>query len=271
MESSQENIEKSKTQDEYQSEDLKGPENPDIINGMELTVECASDKESSSENETVLNSKPKIKTIIVREKPNDSEVDESSSEAEKSDSYKIIEPKSKLNKISTNSIIPTKQTKKKRRKRSSFSKVTTSESENTLESNSDDEDYSPVLAEKQKKTQHSKKPTLVKTAATNKENNSTSGSTSLRSKPSANSYKVIELSDSESEKQTESTQERDSKKVEKKQNKSGKSPIIDEIQSNNGSTSELSNNESENEKNNSEKSVKSASSRAKTSVRIYSL
>ncbi|XP_076760860.1 uncharacterized protein LOC143429235 [Xylocopa sonorina] len=127
-------------------------ENAEVVEGLELSVECASDKESSSvsENEAEENKEPKPKTIIVKAKPNDSELDISSSEADKSDSQDASEVKPKQT---------TKRGKKKGR--TSFSKTKNTDSE---ENNDDvsDEDYSPKTKKKLKKVMTSKKTTESK-------------------------------------------------------------------------------------------------------------
>lgn len=118
-------------------------DNSEVVGGLELSVECASDKESSpSESENEKEKKPKLKTIIVKAQPNDSELEVSSSEADKSDSQEVAE-------VTT----PRKTTKKGKRKgsRTSFSKRSTG-SEDSHDDISDDEDYSPVSKKKARKT-----------------------------------------------------------------------------------------------------------------------
>ncbi|XP_060817307.1 DNA topoisomerase 2-alpha-like isoform X1 [Bombus pascuorum] len=122
-------------------------EDAEVVEGLELSVECASDKESSSssESESEKDKQLKPKTIIVKAKPNDSELDVSSSEADKSDSQETLE-------------IKPKQTgkKEKKRGRTSFSKTKNTDSE---ENNDDisDEDYSPKTKKKLKKAGANKK------------------------------------------------------------------------------------------------------------------
>ncbi|CAK9819769.1 HIRA-interacting protein 3 [Anthophora plagiata] len=127
-------------------------EDAEVVEGLELSVECASDKESSStsESEDEKDKKPKPKTIIVKAKPNDSELDVSSSEAEKSDSQDASE-------------VTPKQTAKKGKKRgkTSFSKTKNTDSEDNSDSISD-EDYSPRTKRKLKKTVANKKSTESK-------------------------------------------------------------------------------------------------------------
>ncbi|XP_076642191.1 uncharacterized protein LOC143352994 [Halictus rubicundus] len=121
-------------------------EDTEVVEGLELSVECASDKESSSssESENEKDKKPKPKTIIIKAKPNDSELDISSSEAEKSDLQDASEVKPKQN------------TKKgKRKARTSFSKPTDGDSEENDDVS--DEDYSPRTKRKLKKTQANKR------------------------------------------------------------------------------------------------------------------
>ncbi|KAJ8686734.1 hypothetical protein QAD02_022528 [Eretmocerus hayati] len=90
------NTDVSKEPDEAGSPDKKKSRKIDseVINGVELIVECASDQESSDESEHV-DPSPRKKTIIVREKPHDSEFEEHCSEDENSDSYQVLESKSK--------------------------------------------------------------------------------------------------------------------------------------------------------------------------------
>ncbi|XP_076619669.1 uncharacterized protein LOC143341036 [Colletes latitarsis] len=117
----------------------------EVVEGLELSVECASDKEtSSSESEDETDKKPKPKTIIVKAKPNDSELDVSSSEAEKSDSQDATEVPSKQN-----------AKKEKKRGRTSFSKTKVTDSEENDDIS--DEDYSPRTKKKLKKTTVNKK------------------------------------------------------------------------------------------------------------------
>ncbi|XP_043253039.1 DNA ligase 1-like [Colletes gigas] len=117
----------------------------EVVEGLELSVECASDKEtSSSESEDETDKKPKPKTIIVKAKPNDSELDVSSSEAEKSDSQDATEVLSKQN-----------AKKEKKRGRTSFSKTKVTDSEENDDIS--DEDYSPRTKKKLKKTTVNKK------------------------------------------------------------------------------------------------------------------
>ncbi|XP_033323629.2 uncharacterized protein LOC117218965 [Megalopta genalis] len=117
----------------------------EVVEGLELSVECASDRESSSsESEHEMEKKPKAKTIIVKAKPNDSELDVSSSEAEKSDSQDTSEVKSKQN-----------IKKGKRKARTSLSKSTDGNSEENDDVS--DEDYSPRTKRKLKKTHANKR------------------------------------------------------------------------------------------------------------------
>ncbi|XP_046739439.1 HIRA-interacting protein 3-like isoform X2 [Diprion similis] len=119
----------------------------EVVDGLELSVECASDKEaSSSENDEEKASKPRPKTIIVTAEPNDSELEVGSSEAERSDND---------HKVTENDV----KTKKRTGKRKSFTKVASSRSEDSLDSNSDDEDYSPQNKKKLKKAATPKKVT----------------------------------------------------------------------------------------------------------------
>ncbi|XP_076237075.1 uncharacterized protein LOC143180912 [Calliopsis andreniformis] len=107
-------------------------EDAEVVEGLELTVECASDKESSSvsEKEEDEDRKSKPKTVIVKAKPNDSELDVSSSETEISDTQDV-------------SKVKTKQSIKKGKR----TKITYSE-ENY---NVSDEEYSPRTKRKLKK------------------------------------------------------------------------------------------------------------------------
>ncbi|XP_076177303.1 uncharacterized protein LOC143151750 [Ptiloglossa arizonensis] len=121
-------------------------EDAEVVEGLELSVECASDKESSSssESEDEKDKRPKPKTIIVKAKPNDSELDVSSSEAEKSDSQDASEIKYKQN-----------AKKGTKRGRTSFSKAKGTDSEEN--DNVSDEDYSPRTKRKLKKSSVNKK------------------------------------------------------------------------------------------------------------------
>ncbi|XP_068971485.1 HIRA-interacting protein 3-like isoform X1 [Bombus flavifrons] len=137
----EDNVKSKKKNKKFQIEDAE------VVEGLELSVECASDKESSSssESESGKDKQLKPKTIIVKAKPNDSELDVSSSEADKSDSQETLE-------------IKPKQTEKKEKKRgrTSFSKTKNTDSE---ENNDDisDEDYSPKTKKKLKKAGANKK------------------------------------------------------------------------------------------------------------------
>lgn len=117
----------------------------EVVDGLELSVECASDKEEpSSESEDEKEIKPRSKTIIVKAEPNESEF-ECMSETEKSDSQEV-----------TNTLeIKSEKKVKKRGARTSFSKLTTSDSEESQNNNSD-EDYSP-RTKKMKKSPLTKK------------------------------------------------------------------------------------------------------------------
>ncbi|KAL6420117.1 hypothetical protein ACFW04_014078 [Cataglyphis niger] len=118
----------------------------EVVDGLELSVECASDKEEpSSESENEKEIKPRPKTIIVKAEPNESELECSTSEAEKSDSQEV-----------TNTLeIKSEKKVKKRGSRTSFSKLKASESEESQNNNSD-EDYSP-RTKKMKKSPITKK------------------------------------------------------------------------------------------------------------------
>lgn len=111
----------------------------EVVDGLELSVECASDKdESSSESKDEKDIKPRLRTIIVKAEPNESELD-CSSDGEKSDSQQALidmEMKSEKSRV------------KRRSSRTSFSKLKISGSE---DSNSD-EDYSPRTKKKMKKS-----------------------------------------------------------------------------------------------------------------------
>ncbi|EFN77379.1 chromatin modification-related protein EAF7 [Harpegnathos saltator] len=122
----------------------------EVVDGLELSVECASDKEgSSSESTDEKEIKPRPKTLIVKAEPNESELECGSSEDEKSDTQK------------TSDKVTTKLEKKKgkrRGKRTSFSKLKTSGSEDSQNNNSD-EDYSPRTKKKVKKSPAPKRST----------------------------------------------------------------------------------------------------------------
>ncbi|KAG7199983.1 hypothetical protein KM043_014408 [Ampulex compressa] len=120
---------------------------PEVVDGLELSVECASDKEQSSSSDEEKDVKARPKTIIVKAEPNDSELDVSSSEVEKSDSQhatEVVEAKQNIKKI------------KRKGPRTSFSKVKSSGSDDS-EDNVSDEDYSPRSKKKLKKSPASKK------------------------------------------------------------------------------------------------------------------
>ncbi|XP_029659132.1 HIRA-interacting protein 3-like [Formica exsecta] len=119
----------------------------EVVDGLELSVECASDKEEpSSESENEKETKPRPKTIIVKAEPNESELECSMSETEKSDSQEV-----------TNTLeIKSEKKVKKRGSRISFSKLKASESEGSQNNNSD-EDYSPRTKKRMKKSPMAKK------------------------------------------------------------------------------------------------------------------
>lgn len=113
----------------------------EVVDGLELSVECASDKaESSSESEDEKDVKPRQRTIIVKAEPNKSELD-CSSDGEKSD----------LQLFDTTKIKSEKSRAKRRGSRTNFSKLKISGSEDSQNSNSD-EDYSPRTKKKMKKS-----------------------------------------------------------------------------------------------------------------------
>lgn len=114
----------------------------EVVDGLELSVECASDKEEpSSESEDEKDTKPRSRTIIVKAEPNESELD-CSSEGEKSDSLQVTD---------TLEIKSEKSRTKRRGSQTSFSKLKASGSENSLNSNSD-EDYNPRTKKRMKKS-----------------------------------------------------------------------------------------------------------------------
>ncbi|KYQ51652.1 HIRA-interacting protein 3 [Trachymyrmex zeteki] len=125
----------------------------EVVDGLELSVECASDKEeSSSESENEKDVKPRPKTIIVKAEPNESELDCSSEAEEKPDLQQITDTlkiKSEKNR---------EKAAKRKGSRSSFSKLKTSGSEDSQNSNSD-EDYSPRTKKKMTKSPATKKST----------------------------------------------------------------------------------------------------------------
>ncbi|KAK2585468.1 hypothetical protein KPH14_010126 [Odynerus spinipes] len=64
----------------------------EVVDGLELSVECASDKEeTSSESDKDNDTRPRKKTIIVKAKPNESELDVSSSEKEESSEQNLTD------------------------------------------------------------------------------------------------------------------------------------------------------------------------------------
>jgi len=119
----------------------------EVVDGLELSVECASDKEElSSESENEANMKPRQKTIIIKVKPEESEL-ECSSEEEKCNLQEIIN-------ISKNK--SEKKNMKRKTIRINSSKIKTSESENS-ENNNSDEDYNPRTKKKIKRSTMKKK------------------------------------------------------------------------------------------------------------------
>ncbi|XP_070171977.1 HIRA-interacting protein 3 [Polyergus mexicanus] len=119
----------------------------EVVDGLELSVECASDKEEpSSESENEKETKPRPKTIIIKAEPNESELECSTSEAEKSD----------LQEVTNTSEIKSEKKVKKRESRTNFNKLKASESEDSQNNNSD-EDYSPRTKKKMKKFPMTKK------------------------------------------------------------------------------------------------------------------
>jgi len=121
----------------------------EVVDGLELLVECASDKEESNpESEDEKDTKPRPRTIIIKAEPNESELD-CSSEEEKSDSQQITD---------TLEIKSEKSRAKRRGSRTSFSKLKASGSEDSQNSNSD-EDYSPRTKKKIKKSLMTKRST----------------------------------------------------------------------------------------------------------------
>ncbi|XP_060817311.1 uncharacterized protein LOC132907871 isoform X2 [Bombus pascuorum] len=106
-------------------------EDAEVVEGLELSVECASDKESSSssESESEKDKQLKPKTIIVKAKPNDSELDVSSSEADKSDSQETLEIKPKQTGKKEKKRDYSPKTKKKLKKAGANKKFTKSATE----------------------------------------------------------------------------------------------------------------------------------------------
>ncbi|XP_071862493.1 uncharacterized protein isoform X2 [Bombus fervidus] len=106
-------------------------EDAEVVEGLELSVECASDKESSSssESESGKDKQLKPKTIIVKAKPNDSELDVSSSEADKSDSQEMLEIKPKQTGKKEKKRDYSPKTKKKLKKAGANKKFTKSATE----------------------------------------------------------------------------------------------------------------------------------------------
>ncbi|KAI4494212.1 hypothetical protein M0802_009081 [Mischocyttarus mexicanus] len=123
----------------------------EVVDGLELSVECASDKEdSSSESDKDKDLKPRTKTIIVKAKPNESELEVSSSEVEESEEQNLNERKKNL-----------KQGKQKNVKTSSNVKI--SGSEDSSDNNTKGEEYKPKNKKKPKKNLNKKttKPLTV--------------------------------------------------------------------------------------------------------------
>ncbi|XP_011349606.1 HIRA-interacting protein 3 isoform X2 [Ooceraea biroi] len=113
----------------------------EVVDGLELSVECASDKELSSESEDETNVKPRQKTIIVKVKPEESEVECSSTEEEKPNVQEILNIKVEVQKKNV----------KRKDARVNSSKVKTSGSEDS-HNNDSDEDYSPRIKKKIKRS-----------------------------------------------------------------------------------------------------------------------
>lgn len=113
-------------------------EDAEVVEGLELSVE---DKGSSSSSESEDRNKRQFmpKTIIIKAKPNDSELEISSSEEDKLDSQNISKLKCK------------KTIKGKKRNRTSFSAIKNTDSEENNDDNSD-EDYSPKTKKKLRKS-----------------------------------------------------------------------------------------------------------------------
>ncbi|KAG5316828.1 HIRP3 protein, partial [Acromyrmex insinuator] len=127
----------------------------EVVDGLELFVECASDREeSSSESEDEKDVKPRPKTIIVNAEPNESELD-CSSEEEKADLQQIADT------LKIKSEKSREKAAKKKGSRTSFSKLKTSGSEDSRNSNSD-EDYSPRMKKKMTKSPATRKSTTDK-------------------------------------------------------------------------------------------------------------
>ncbi|KAG5331145.1 HIRP3 protein, partial [Acromyrmex charruanus] len=127
----------------------------EVVDGLELFVECASDREeSTSESEDEKDVKPRPKTIIVNAEPNESELD-CSSEEEKPDLQQIADT------LKIKSDKSREKAAKKKGSRTSFSKLKTSGSEDSQNSNSD-EDYSPRMKKKTTKSPATRKSTTDK-------------------------------------------------------------------------------------------------------------
>ncbi|XP_043605024.1 uncharacterized protein YFR016C-like isoform X2 [Bombus pyrosoma] len=121
----EDNVKSKKKNKKFQIEDSE------VVEGLELSVECASDKESSSssESESGKDKQLKPKTIIVKAKPNDSELDVSSSEADKSDSQETFEIKPKQTGKKEKKRDYSPKTKKKLKKAGANKKFTKSTTE----------------------------------------------------------------------------------------------------------------------------------------------
>lgn len=131
----EDNVKPKRKNRKFQTEDAE------VVEGLELSVECASDKGSSSSSESEDRNKRQFmpKTIIIKAKPNDSELEISSSEEDKLDLQNISKLKFK------------KTVKGKKRNRTSFSAIKNTDSEENNDDNSD-EDYSPKTKKKFKKS-----------------------------------------------------------------------------------------------------------------------
>ncbi|XP_018394643.1 PREDICTED: dentin sialophosphoprotein-like isoform X2 [Cyphomyrmex costatus] len=131
----------------------------EVINGLELSVERASDESnsdnedekdaSSSDSEDEKDAKPRPKTIIEKAEPNESELDYSSEGEGKSDDSQQITDSFKISQ---------KNKAKRKISQTSFNKLKTSESEDNQNSNSD-EDYNPRTKKKIVKSPTMKKST----------------------------------------------------------------------------------------------------------------
>ncbi|XP_032673411.1 lisH domain-containing protein C1711.05-like isoform X2 [Odontomachus brunneus] len=142
-----ENSKENETKEKYTAKNRST--DTEVVDGLELSVECASDKEgSSSDSADEEEKKPRPKTVIVKAEPNESELECGSSDDEKSDAQETNDAVE----------IKSKDRRKRRGTRTSFSKLKASGSEDSQNNNSD-EDYNPRTKKKLKRSPATKRST----------------------------------------------------------------------------------------------------------------